>query len=366
MIQRRIINTFVQIFIWGGLWTLSTYIMSLGMPFYSNFGSRALTAILFITITVAVNLNILLPILYFKNRKILYVLSGFGLFLFLGLIAYWDWLPQNDFEHLNENADLHFKKIADILQENGLDFNSRRPQSGGIREWLRPLPSFILSFFGSTSIELSKYAQQKEKEAIELEKETLVTEIKFLKAQINPHFLFNALNNIYTLTLTKSDFAPEHLLRLSDMLRYMVYDCNADKVLLSKEVEYLNNYIELAKLKDSGGLNIQVDLADINPNLMVPPLLFIPFVENAFKHSNIEDLERGWVTIKMQTVGNSLHFNIQNSLSNTSFIKDSVGGIGINNVRKRLNLLDKNNYTLDIKKENDQYSVNLEMYNSKR
>jgi two-component system LytT family sensor kinase len=222
----------------------------------------------------------------------------------------------------------------------------------------------ISFLWGSTLVELTLYVSSKEKAILSIEKEKLDTEIKFLKSQINPHFLFNVLNNIYSLTVIKSDKAPENLLRLSGMLRYMLYDSNEEKVALGKEIEYLENYIKLAELKDSRGLKIQVALDKSQPNLRIAPLLFIPFVENAFKHSKIEDLKNGFININLSVSNDHLVFNIENSIPNIRISKDDVGGIGLANTKQRLHLIYPDKHFLDISDDRSTYSVILNILNS--
>jgi len=174
------------------------------------------------------------------------------------------------------------------------------------------MPIFT-SFIGSALFEIAAFANRKEREAAVYQSEKLEAEIKFLKSQINPHFLFNALNNIYTLTLLKSDNAPDHLLKLSGMLRYMLHDCKAEKVPLHKEIAYLQNFIDLQMLKDSSGLNVKVHFDESRPNLNMAPMLLILFVENAFKHSKFEDLANGWITIGLRTGEHHIEFEVENS-----------------------------------------------------
>lgn len=214
---------------------------------------------------------------------------------------------------------------------------------------------------GSTLIELTHFANKKEKVAISIEKEKLDTEMKFLKSQINPHFLFNVLNNIYALTVIKSDKAPDNLMRLSEMLRYMLYDSNDGKVSLQKEIDYLENYISLASLKDSRGLNIKVDLDKSQADLKIAPLLFIPFVENTFKHSKIEDLKNGFINISLETSHKQLEFSIENSIPNVVFKKDKLGGIGLPNTKQRLKLLYPHKHLLNITESDNIYSVFLKL-----
>ena len=220
---------------------------------------------------------------------------------------------------------------------------------------------YITSWIGSSLIAIASFANRKEKEMIRLQNEKLAAEMKFLKSQTNPHFLFNALNNIYTLTVIKSDAASDNLLKLSDMLRYMLYDCKEAKVPLSKELEYIRNYIDLKLLKDSQGMNVKVDLDDSQPNIMIAPLLFIPFIENAFKHSKIEDLEKGWIAIRLHLEHNHLVFEVRNSMPEEDFTKDAIGGIGLENVKRQLELAYPQQHELNIDIKEDSYNVQLQI-----
>ncbi|MEZ4930618.1 MAG: histidine kinase [Saprospiraceae bacterium] len=141
----------------------------------------------------------------------------------------------------------------------------------------------------------------------------LEAELRFLKAQVNPHFLFNALNNIYSLSFTESKKAPEMILKLSDMMSYMLYDCKSEQVKLSAEINYLKNYIDLQQLKKEGELNIDFNIKGNVSNAFISPMLFIPFFENAFKHGNLEDTENGWLKSKLKMENGILDFHIANS-----------------------------------------------------
>lgn len=235
-----------------------------------------------------------------------------------------------------------------------------RNRNSTMRNIGRMIP-YIFSLLGSTFFEIARYANQKAKEAVQLRNEKLITEMKFLKSQINPHFLFNSLNNIYTLTVIKSDAAPDNLLKLSHMLRYMLYDCKADQVPLEKEIKYIKDFIDLNKLKDSQGLNIQVNLDENRPNLQVAPLLFVPFIENAFKHSKIEDLENGWIKIDLKTEDNAIHFSVQNSIPKNQFSKDKIGGIGLKNVKRQLELIYPEKHNLKVHSNENQFNIDLKI-----
>ena len=220
---------------------------------------------------------------------------------------------------------------------------------------------FITSFIGSSLIVIGAYANRKEKEMIQLQKEKFETELKFLKSQVNPHFLFNALNNIYTLSVLKSDAAPENLLKLSAMLRYVLYDCKEPTVPLAKEIEYLRHFIALNMLKDSRGLNVKANLDESRPQLRIAPMLFIPFVENAFKHSKVEDLANGWIDIQLKTEDAAVILEVKNSLPKTGVTKNETGGIGLENVQRQLELLYPDRHELRIERGESTFGVYLKI-----
>lgn len=229
-----------------------------------------------------------------------------------------------------------------------------------VRTTFQAIP-IVLAYMGSTLLEIVGISNQREKEAIMIRNQSLDAEMKFLKSQINPHFLFNAINNIYSQSVLKEDEAPENLLRLSKMLRYVLYECNADSIELDKEIDYIKNYVDLFKLKDSRGLNIILSLPEQKTAIRVAPLLFIPFIENAFKHSQVENLEEGWIDISLSIHGNDVSLVVKNSLPATTTQKDEVGGIGLQNVRRRLELLYPEKHNLEVMKESDRYIVKLKI-----
>lgn len=196
----------------------------------------------------------------------------------------------------------------------------------------------------------------------ELEKELtthqLEAELRFLKAQVNPHFLFNALNNIYALSFTASKKAPEMILKLSEMMSYMLYDCKNKHVPISSEITYLNNYISLQQLKKDGEFDIEFE---VDPNLsqiLISPLLFIPFFENAFKHGNLDDTQNGWLKSKLYMDANHLIFTIRNTFNDPTK-KAKKGGIGIENIQKRLKLLFPQHHQLKLDRKDGIYTVHL-------
>ncbi len=215
-----------------------------------------------------------------------------------------------------------------------------------------------LAFFIGTSVSLMQnYTKLKENEKVLIE-EKLETELKLLKAQINPHFIFNALNNIYSLTYLKSQNAPESVLKLSEMLRYVFYDCNKDRVTLSSELKYIDNFNAFQQMKSEYKQNINLEFDKKLEYKEIAPMLFIPFLENAYKYSRIEENEDAFVNIKITGNSNRIHFSIVNSISQG--VKSSHGnGIGINNVRHRLNIIYPNQHELTINEQPDVFSVDM-------
>jgi hypothetical protein len=184
-----------------------------------------------------------------------------------------------------------------------------------------------------------------------LTQEKLAAELKFLKAQIHPHFLFNTLNNLYALTLKKSDIAPDVVLKLSDLLNYMLYECNAIHVPLNKEIDMLENYIALERIRYGDRLDIAYHLKGDLIGNMIAPMLILPFVENSFKHGVSEEIEAAWISIDISIFDGQLTLKVDNSKSELGHADDETGhkrGIGMSNVKRRLELLYEDKYDLKI------------------
>lgn len=213
----------------------------------------------------------------------------------------------------------------------------------------------------SITIEFFELAQTRSRENELLAQEQVTTELKFLKNQINPHFLFNALNNIYSLSMLGSPKTPESIAQLSDILRYVIYDCQKDRVPLQKEIDYIHDYVHLFQLKKEGGLNIQLDMPENAGPLQVPPILFIPFIENALKHSHIERGADSWVRIELKILDQKLQLLVANSVPEEWLVKDETGGVGLKNVKRRLELLFPNKYYLDINQVQQVFTVQLSL-----
>ena len=241
------------------------------------------------------------------------------------------------------------------------------PPPPGIHRNKLPGPMFVnlllisVSYVFAVFLETFSFAQKKEEDLILSRSETLANELKFLKSQINPHFLFNSLNNIYALSIIDATKAQESILYLSEMLRYVLYDCEKPVVAIEKEVAYIEDYIQLFVLKSSKKYAITTSFTIDDPKLQIAPMLLIPFVENAFKHSNIQNIEEGFISINLHSNKDSLVFVIENSFKKGTANKDEVGGIGIRNVKKRLSLLYPDSSEIAIVDNNDIFKVELKM-----
>ncbi|MEO1516465.1 MAG: histidine kinase [Bacteroidota bacterium] len=197
----------------------------------------------------------------------------------------------------------------------------------------------------------------------DLQTQTMQSELKFLKSQINPHFLFNTLNNLYALTLKKSDKAPEIVIKLSEMMRYMLYECNEKRVLLSKEVNYLRNYLDLERLRQNKNFRIEFKVEGQIAEQKIAPLLFIPFLENSFKHGLNNQISEGFVEISLKVEQKNIHLLIENSKPAVLPLQTHrrSGGIGLVNVKRRLNLLYPNHHELNIRENPNTYAVDLKV-----
>jgi len=213
--------------------------------------------------------------------------------------------------------------------------------------FLVPIPIFISLWI---------YEQWKWFQSLKVEKSK--AELEMLQAQINPHFFFNTLNNLYALTIKNSDKAPEVILKLSDMMRYTIYEGKKDLVPIKDEIEYLTNYIELHKIRYRNNVDIKFT-HDINTSLKVSPLLFIIFLENAFKHGLEKDHENGYIHMNLEESNGQIHFRIENNFNKD--LQDQTNGIGLTNLKRRLDLTYPKNYEMNITTTNNVYAANLKI-----
>lgn len=212
----------------------------------------------------------------------------------------------------------------------------------------------------AASIKIIKNWYRNTEETNKLTKEKLEAELKFLKSQIHPHFLFNTLNNLYALTLKKSDRAPEIVLKLSGLLSYILYESNVEKASLDKELKIIENYIELECLRYGDKLTFTKDFKGNTSGMQIAPLLLLPFLENSFKHGANSGIKNPKISFFIKIEGDTLNLLISNSKAPDSSEPAPINsGIGLSNVKRRLELLYQNKYRLHIFDEKETYEVRL-------
>jgi two-component system LytT family sensor kinase len=222
-----------------------------------------------------------------------------------------------------------------------------------------PLKSTMAAITLAMSIKLTKNWIEGQRRQQLLEKEKLETELKFLKYQFNPHFLFNSINSIFFLIHKNPDMASASLAKFSELLRHQLYESNENQIPLAKEIAYLENFIELEKLRQNQGLVVTFNVPENYPaSLGIAPFILMTFVENAFKHVSKHKDAGNWIIIQLNVADNQLYIDIANSTSeekNTDVLK--YGGIGLKNVQRRLDLVYPGQYELDIKNNPDSFVV---------
>jgi two-component system LytT family sensor kinase len=301
----------------------------------------AFSILIFHALVSYLNLLFFLPNLLFEKKYISYLLS---LFLTILLVCFPLAVIVNNF----------------FLSNSFLSENIWTPMFFAVNSIYILLTVSVTSF-----IHLISDWYRKDRINKELERMNTQQELRFLKSQINPHFLLNSLNNIYALSLIKSDKTPDMVMSLSRLLRYLLYETSESKVSLIKEIEYLEDLLALERIRVGDRATITFEI-DGEPDLvMIEPLLFINFVENSFKHGVNSANKQSWMKINLEIEANGkrLCFRIENSkpLEKTSQKDDRHGGIGLENARKRLKLLYPDKHLLNITDNKDTYKVELKL-----
>jgi len=298
---------------------------------------------------------LLVPVLLRKNRRVLFVI---GL-----LVPFWVWaiinysfmtLLHKYFTIDDKDLLASVKVIADKPIWQILAPQAIVQTSIGVLMIVSPPITIKLV------AEISRSATR----TLRLERDNLNLEVSFLRSQLNPHFLFNTLNNIYSLSVRNNPRAPVLIMQLSDMLRYTLYESNLEKVDLSKEADFLYNYVELERARYAKDVDIQFLYdPDTLKGYKIVPLLTFPFIENSFKHGLDTTTTNPWLKISFQVADDTLYFEIANSKGDAALFKhnngNGTGGIGIANTKKRLSLLYQDKYTLSINNNPDSHSINL-------
>lgn len=223
------------------------------------------------------------------------------------------------------------------------------------------LPFINVAGFAFSIKFLLNWRQQKQ-QTITAQNEQLKTELELLRAQVHPHFLFNTLNNLYSYTLEQSEHAPEIVLKLSHLMRFMIYESRASRISVAKEISLIQSYMELEQLRYGNRLDVSfVCKGDIGEKL-VAPLLLLPFVENAYKHGASRQIGLCWISFNLTVDGDTMRFKLINSFDASETDNERAsGGIGLHNARRRLELIYPDKHTLDIRAEEGVFIVSLEL-----
>ncbi|MES3016588.1 MAG: sensor histidine kinase [Bacteroidota bacterium] len=281
--------------------------------------------------------------LLFKKKTFYLVLSAVGYVVIYSVVnKYQHWLVAN-MEFLSE----------DIRKEAWANF---------LKYKVRFVVNYILSYvilllFGFAYVIRSL---QQDEEVKLLKEQALITELNYLKAQLQPHFFFNTLNNIYALAIRGSKDTAPMVARLSQMMRYIIYESNHAKVKLSQEVEFLSNYMEIEKIRRPSSIAVDLETQGVTPFQEIEPLLLLPLVENAFKHGVEDEMEKGFVRVLIVVQENEVILLVENSKP----IKPSnehAGGVGLENLKKRLALLYADRHELTVENTNAIYRVILSL-----
>ncbi len=221
--------------------------------------------------------------------------------------------------------------------------------------------TYLFISISSTAYQFIEDRMRLDKLAKDRENENLKTELAFLRSQVSPHFMFNVLNNMVALARKQSDQLEPSLIKLSSLMRYMLYETDEDKVPLDREIEYLQSYIDLQQQRFGKKVKVSVNLEVADGHYEVEPMLLIPFVENAFKHGTgmIEDAQ---IEISLKAANNILNFTVRNRFNTTTVeVKDKTSGIGLTNVKRRLSLLYGKNHNLWITTNDNWFLVSLQL-----
>lgn len=333
---------------WVGVFLFSIFSSSQAANMATIQASEIYGTIVFCQFLAAVVcLNILIPKFLNKGKTLFFILSL--LLLMFMLFA------------------LYINIRMSYLEPKYFDYYSKiMPQYVQLSFWerlfdFRLLLSKGINYLSPTALILFVRYYKNQQKFLKLNEQKKTAELSALKNQLNPHFLFNTLNNLYTLSLQKSDNAPEVISVLSEILDYMLYRCNEKYVSLGKEIELIENYITLEKLRYGKRAKVSFNKS-VNEMVKIAPLILLTFIENAFKHGVSQEINEGEIDISLSSEANGILFTIKNTIPNSSPVKEnSNSSIGLLNVKKQLELLYPNSHELVIDHNEHHYSVRLKL-----
>lgn len=323
------IGAVALIMTFGFFFSVSNYFQPVELALYS-----AIFDTLTMVITYHVCVRLVIPRFHQQGWK--YLMVSFLTILLMSVIFYY-------------SDKLFITRFHSEMHENPPQFF----------HFMRMFMSTSFVYFIATSISLFEHNQRLVEKERMISKEKLETELKLLKAQINPHFIFNALNNIYSLTYMQAKMAPDAVLKLSEMLRYVFYECNKDKVPISSEIKYIKNFIAFQQMKSDHTQNITLRPELEKPSVQIAPMLLIPLIENAFKYSRIEELEDAFAEISIAMKNKDLSISITNSIPDN--LPGPGSGTGINNVKHRLAIIYPQKHVFTISDDGKIYKAELKL-----
>jgi uncharacterized ubiquitin-like protein YukD len=298
------------------------------------------------------NTYVLMPQLYLKQKVWLYCLCA------LVLLALVFWLkPYENLLHMHHFDEVRPSRFDSFAPHDGPPFHGPRPERRGRLLDIVSIVLFLGIWSVSMALQLFRQWRHTERRALQAESEKVNAELSFLKAQINPHFLFNTLNNIYSLSITQSEQTPNAILKLSEILHYITDDVRNDFVPLQSEVDCVKNYIALQQLRLTNKVDVQLNIEGGLSGKQIVPLLFMTFIENAFKYG-ISSHEPCKIVIEIIVGERSIEFFCRNKIMVKNATEERTG-VGISNAKKRLDYLYPQKYLLNIHTEADLFSVHL-------
>lgn len=333
----KVKETWIHIIVWV---CIASFPLFISTTVLQKFEPVMLIRTFFPLILFYANYSILIPKLLLRKKMLSYIITSI-LFLVIFNLAIGQLNNLGPFDH--------FQEVNRVFEQ------------AQIPNFQYVVLSFItLAFFLLGGIlRLIKDFYERDKAKKEVEVQRVETELEFLKAQLNPHFLFNSLNSIYSLVRNQAREAPEAVITLSELMRYMLYEANQNKVVLEKEIEYIRNYVTLQRLRLSNSENVKLQIKGDFSDKMIAPLLLITFIENAFKYGT-DFKGRTQVSIRIEMNGDHLYFRISN-LIGVKRVDEDNSGIGLKNVENRLNFLYPKAHALDIDNSNGEYVVDLHL-----
>ncbi len=350
----------IELSVWIAVFTLLTFSNISFDLFLSLELAAVLTAGMFVT--TLVNRLFLFPYLLMKNRLVLFtLLASFVVAVFTFLVY-----NLEDSTVSTHYAETVFddNALLDIrLPSENRSFFEEESESSEDRLFLsskwKALILLSSAMMVSVLLQYRKRTAEIEEQRSSILQEKVQLELNFLRSQINPHFLFNALNNIYSMVYTGDKNAADSVLTLSEMLRYVTYGSKEKQIPISGEINYLENYIEFQRYSHENDINVTFEKEISQEEIFIAPMLLQPFVENAFKYSGVGIEENAYVKFLLKANSQMLNFHAENSIRAIKREQKHIKGIGIENVRKRLDLMYSGKYTLDIEETDNIYNLNL-------